>query len=363
MGNFEVLEIDSPRWKLTIEKAGDPGIFYLPEFCKFRLQGSTHRPVMLLYEENGKSVFDVSTMRDVSRLPFYQDIGNEFSSPPIDMASPEYNGPVIVNSGNDDVELLKNYRKALDAYCADNNIVTEFIRFRPLHDTVAALSGIENLVSASSVIYVDLRSGYEAAFANYRKKYRQQVRKAEREGAELRFVQPDEKNIALLASLYLDLMKRKNAKNYYFHELDYFKALFERLGKNIVMVEAYFQDEIVSSTVYYVDGKNLWAFYSGTIEEKLKTNAQKYMYDRMINWAAEKGFNYLMLGFGINTDDENDGVFFTKKGFSSLTTSVFHLRKVHKPELLQKLLKAKADYDIRHGLITKTDYFPSYYLN
>ena len=279
------------------------------------------------------------------------------------MASPEYNGPVVVNSGNDDIELLKNYRKALDFYCENNNIVTEFVRFRPLHDTVGTLSEIENLLSASSVIYVDLRSGYEHAFANYRQKYRQQVRKAEREGAELRFVQPDEENIARLATLYLELMKRKNAKNYYLHEIDYFKALFECLGKNIVMVEAYFQDEIVSSTVYYADGKNLWAFYSGTIEEKLKTNAQKYMYDRMINWAVEKGFDYLMLGFGINTDDENDGVFFTKKGFSPLSTQVFHLRKVHNPGLLQKLLQAKAAYDIRRGHKTETNYFPSYYLN
>ena len=70
MSKFTVIETGNPLWKETVEEAnGD--IFYDSSFCEFRCKAGNARPVMFRYEDTDGVVFDVTLLKDVRSLAFF----------------------------------------------------------------------------------------------------------------------------------------------------------------------------------------------------------------------------------------------------------------------------------------------------
>jgi hypothetical protein len=355
---FAALTVDDELWTTTTD-AARTDIFYRSEYCRFRSQGSPHRSLMLRYEDDLGVAFDVAIEKRVDTLAFFEDLSLDIPFAPLDFASPEYNGPVLVAAPRDRYELLRRFRGALEAYYRDRRVVTEFVRVHPFSSTESPLSELEQLHDVSEVVYVDLRGGHAAASRGYRKGHRAAVKKAERLGASVEIVAPDAGHVARLSELYLATMVRAGAKSVYRHPLQHFSALFEQLGDRALLVEARVGDELAASAVFLLGDRHVWYLYAGTNEALLPTGANNFKIDRMIAWAAERGFEALVLGGGFAT---GDGLFHTKRGYSHLTAPVRHLRKVHDPSLLDRLLRGKAAHDARLDRTTRTDYFPSYWL-
>ena len=356
---LEVIPLNDERWDETVSRF-PAGIFYTTRFCKFRACSAGISPVMLRYVDDRGLVFDVTTIKEISSLPFFCMVSQHFSSPPIDIASAEYNGPVVAGITGEEHGLLSAYRAAVDGYCAEHNVVTEFVRIHPMSSIAAVLAKIVPLIPASDMVYVDLRSGYDAARSNYSNKRRQEMNRAARCGARIEIVRPDPEAVLRCSRLYNDTMRRKAAKSIRVFDADYFVTLFDWLSEETLLVEAFMKDALASSTVFLLDHKNIWALYTGTVYELRDSDANLYMTDRMIAWAAERGYEYFLLGGGLEPDD---GMYTYKTRFSKLMSPVRHLRKVHQPELLQILLQAKSEYDRNQGRSTRLDYFPSYWLD
>jgi hypothetical protein len=107
----------------------------------------------------------------------------------------------------------------------------------------------------------------------------------------------------------------------------------------------------------------LWYEYSGSVPDLLSTHAHTYSLDSMVAWAAGRGFSYLVLGGAGDPRDPDDGVGRFKRGFSPLRRTSLQLRKVHCAGRLEMLLRAKERYDRSTGRETRTDWFPSYWLD
>jgi hypothetical protein len=350
---LEVIELDDPRWAETVQRHAD--LFYLPEFCRFKLQGQAHRPVLLRYEDDAGVAFDVTTIREVARLPFYAAIAGQFSSAPIDLASPEYNGPIAVGDPGARSALLRRYRAAVDEYCRTHAVVTEFVRLHPFET-----AGADDTSLAGDVVYVDLREGYEAAAARVNDGHRRTARRAAREGARFEIAPSHEERIRQFAGLYLDTMRRTHAKSVSLHSPDYFLALFRHLGTRAVLAESYSgSGRLASAIVLLVGDRRVWYKYGGTVEAERSSGANTLLFDRLFAWAAERGLDAFVLGGGLV---KGDGLYRNKLGYSPFTASVRHLRKIHDPEALTKLEAGKAAYDARIGRQTPLDYFPSYWL-
>jgi hypothetical protein len=359
---FEALGPDDPRWASTVDAAG-ADVFYRPEYVRFVTRSTSHAPVLLRYADDLGVVFDVTLIKRVDTLPFYADIARDFARPPVDLASPEYNGPVVASAPADRAELVRRYRAALDAYCRNTGVVTEFVRVHPLSDLDVAtgLGACEPLRDAAELIYVDLRAGYEAAARGYRKGHRAAVKRAAREGAVVRVVPPDDAAVARLAELYGATMARHGAKGYYRHDTGYFTTLFEHLGDRALLVEASTREGALAASAVFLRGaRHLWYLYAGTAEALRDTGANNYKIDRMVAWGAAHGCEALVLGGGFAP---GDGLYLTKRGYSHLAAPVRHLRKVHDVRALERLRAARAAYNARHGRPTREDYFPSYWLD
>ena len=352
---FRVLTLDDAEWDSVVSEAGAP-IFYSRAYCRFRLDPSVSRALLLLLTTPKGTVFDVTYARKIQTLPFFSSIASEMTMRPIDLASPEYNGPILMCEDSDRDELLAQYRQAVMGFCAQNSVVTEFIRFHPFRGVGPQLGA----TAAASVIYVDLRQGCEAAQRSYRKGHKSTIKKAEREGASARFAQSSEAAVRSLARLHEQTMRERCAKSVDYRSEEFFCKMFGILGEDAVLVEAYTGSELVSASVFLRSANELWYLYSGSIQNLLKTGAQTFALDKTIQWAAAQGLEYVVLGSGAAP---GDSLYLYKTGFSHLTAETMHLKVVHNAKLMRYLCEAKAKYNQAQLKPVRTDYFPSYWLD
>lgn len=357
---LNVLAIDDSRWPDLVREA-KADIFYEPSYCRFLTEGTPHSPVMLSYEDDLGRVFDVTVVKAIRSLPFFADIADQLSHSPVDLASPDYNSPIILADPRDVNELLRRYRHSVDQYCREANVVTEFVRFHPLSENVAACSQILEIHAGSELIYIDLRSGYEAAFQEYRKGHKSTVKKAAREGAEFRFCTNDDiGGLAKVYQLYTETMQRKDAKSVYLHGFEHFQNMARYLGDHLVVMQSLVEGQVASANIFFLGRKHIWFKYSGLDQTLRASGAHTFMLDRAIHWACEQGFDYFMLGGGMEPGDSTHA---SKRGFSHLSACVHHMKKIHDEKMMNLLVEAKTAYDNRIGHPTRTAYFPSYWLS
>lgn len=359
--SFEVITAADPRWLATLSKS-KAGVFYSPEYCGLHREAGSSA-AMLLYQDNLGVAFDVTSVKDVASLPFYDSVAGQFAYRPIDLANPIYNGPIVVSEGADLHELLRRYRNAVNQFCADNHVVTEFVRFHPLYEHPEELSRIEELIPVSDILYVDLREGYEVARKQYRKGHRWAAQKAARDGASWSFVEPVDDHLATFLRLYAWTQQRNGTRSMYVQKEPFFRSLFDVLKSRALLAESYAHGEVVSSSIFLDDKACLWYQYSGSALELLGTNAHTYLMDRTVAWAASKGISYLVLGGGGDPHDPADRIAKFKRGFSHLMGKVHQLKKVHHRATLEKLLLAKERYNRSLGREVRGDWFPSYWLD
>jgi hypothetical protein len=356
---FEVLSVDDNRWPDLVRQAG-ADIFYEPSYCRFETDGTPHRAIMMLYQDDLGTVFDVTVEKSVASLPFFGDIAAEFTSPPIDIASPDYNSPIILSEPGSQDELLKRYRHAVDHYCLERGVVTEFVRFHPMSATADTCAQYLQVTRGAELLYVNLTNGYDHAHEGYRKGHRSTIKKAARDGADFRLVPPtDPEALARLFQLYTETMQRKGAKSVYLLNSAHFDSMSRHLEHRILLMESLFRDQVASVNVFLLGQKHMWFKYSGLDQQLRNTGAHTFMMDRAFHWASNHGFEHVMLGGGIVA---GDSTYASKRGFTHTSAPVHHGKKIHNPRLMSRLIQAKQSYDSRLGLPTAADYFPSYWL-
>ncbi len=353
---FEILSIDDSRWpELVREASGD--IFYEPSYCRFLTEGTPHLPVMLLYEDHLGKVFDVTLVKAIQSLPFFADIADQFPDPPVDLASPDYNSPIVIADPRDSAKLLQCYRRSVDEYCRETGVVTEFVRFHPLSESAHLLE----TNPGAELLYIDLRPGYENAFHGYRKGHKSTIKKAAREGAEFRFCNStDTDALAKVYELYIEAMQRKEAKSVYLHKFEHFQNMARHLGDRLLILESLARGQIASANIFLLGRKHMWFKYSGLDQQLRGSGAHTFMLDRAIHWACEQGFEHFMLGGGIEPGDSTHA---SKRGFTHRSACIHHMKKIHNEKAMNLLADAKRAYDSRLGLPTRTAYFPSYWLS
>jgi hypothetical protein len=339
------------------------GLYYTKNFCRLLLESVGADLKTLHYQDELGIVFDVTQFKDISSLPFYALVADQFPQPPLDLATPFYNGPVVLTDAGNEVELLHRYRKAVDQFCVENGVITEFTRLHPFLHTLEMLSQIVQITSVLSGIYVDLRQGYEAARKEYRKGHRSAVQKAAREGATFQIVEADQPHLAAFTRHYAETMQRHGTKNVDLKPPEFFQALFMRMENRALLVESYMGESLVSSSIFLNDFPCLWYYYSSSVPELLKTNAHTYAMDRMIAWGAENNYEYMLLGGGSGAYKPDDSLYKFKTGFSHREAKGHQMRKVHNSKKLEALLTAKDQYNRSLGRPVRTDYFPSYWLD
>ena len=265
-----------------------------------------------------------------------------------------YGGPIIMEC-SDVQKLMDSYREAFSAYCRENRIICEFIRFH-LYDNVDVREHYygETVKMLDDVI-VDTTGSYDEIYMRYEHKVRKNVKKARANGLEMRI----EKSTAHLddfLTIYYETMQRNHAKQYYYFEREYFENIEKLLPHNFIYFDVLKDGKAIATELVLYSEKYAYSFLGGTLEDYYPMRPNDFLKDAIIQWCNATGISVFVLGGGYHKDD---GIYKYKRSFTPAPDVPFYVGKyIFDKEKYDYFVNARAAKDAVFDLAA--DYFPLY---
>lgn len=284
-------------WKALVEGFSAYDVYYLPGYVHgFQLHGDGE-PYLLYYEEDGMRAINVVMLRDVSeaRLLSGKVSPGEF----FDLSTPYgYGGWLIEGSGQID-RLFYDY----DAFCHENNIVSEFVRFHPVLGNASLVKGHYDISVLGPTIALTLESA-DQVWSNMTSKNRNMVRKARKNGLQIGHGSSPEL-YREFKQLYDETMLRDKAADYYYFDESMYESLMNDLPDNSKVFYVTFDDDIVAaSIIIYADG-HLNYHLSGSKAEYRSFAPSNLLLYEAARWGTEQGMKSFHLGGGVGAKEDN----------------------------------------------------------
>jgi serine/alanine adding enzyme len=348
-GFLQVLSIYEPEsWRTYLPAWRS--VFGSLEFASIAQEytGGTARLFVFRAEDGQGIVAYPLFLRPVSELQFAPGMTTQAW----DAASPEYTGPILLVPPAETA--VRDFRSQFDAYCLEQEIITEFAHLDPWKTCASALLE-EHVRQDREIVYVDLGWSRTDMWQNaFTRACRKNIRRASAEHVQV-FAATERDHIRQFYQVYVHTMDRNRASARYYFPLEFFMAFFDRMSENARFALAEYKGAIVAGTLFLHDGQSVYSYLGGAYQEyqdKRPTNA--VIYDT-ICWAQSQGKKRMILGGGYR---RNDGIFRFKASFSPLRARFNVYRHIHIPEQFDLLRRAWVDHygsDVEHR-----EYFPAY---
>ncbi|WP_245844500.1 GNAT family N-acetyltransferase [Salinicoccus kekensis] len=270
-----------------------------------------------------------------------------------DLISPYgYGGPVIHESTNKE-KLMSEFEDCFSVYCANNNIVSEFIRFHPIFQNQEDFKGIYDTMYLRQTVGTDFIK-FEDTFQNeFSRTARTKVRKRLRDDRFSFHIDRGFKNVEPFIDIYNLTMERHNATQFYYFNREYFYALKDKFGDDLMTISVKFEDKIIAMGLYFLSGDVIHDHLNGTNPDYLEYSPAYLLKYASMKWGVENGYSLIHYGGGVS-NAEDDPVLHFKKRFSKHTEFEFHIgKKIWDREVYDTLC------DMR-GMDKNRDFFPAY---
>jgi serine/alanine adding enzyme len=349
---WEVLHYDDPeereKWRARCRMFSDLDISYRPEYAYlFQLKGDGRACCFVYSESKEDLVIYPFLVRRINELPRFRDLPDRV----IDITVPYgYGGYLRRNSRLD----MERFCPVFQAYCRENLVVSEFVRFHPLLANQEYCPRHVHLQKWNDTVVMDLSGTGDDLWRNLTPPCRNKVRKAQKSGLRVVLEEGCE-NLEVFHRLYTDTMTRLQATPYYFFSLAWFQKLVELFPKNAVLAHVYQGGSIIATTLFLFSGRYMHYFLTGSDSAGRRFGANNLLLYEAALWGKSKGFQYLHLGGGQQSDDN---LFQFKASFSPLRAPFYVGTVIHTKEFYRYLDAKKLDGDTKNMSIDQ--YFPSY---
>jgi serine/alanine adding enzyme len=346
MSTAQVLTVEDERgWREFLPARSS--VFGSVEYAAIQEQhGAGEARLFALRSPRGPIAYPL-LLRPVSGLPF----GGRVGAGLFDAATPQYTGPFAAAAPDGDTRIA--FAEALDRWCAESGIVTEFAHLHPWRARSALLdqSGVE---LDREIVYVDLTQDPDSLWRDsYTHACRKNVTRARREGVRI-FAARDESDARELHRIYERTMDRRGARESYYFQPTYFASFLERLPENSRILLAEHDGRIVAATLYLHDETDAYSYLGGADHEAQHVRPTNAIVDEMIRWGRDRGLQRLVLGGGYAP---GDGIFRFKASFSPLRAELPLYKRVHLPDAYGSLLDA---WRSQHADDPEPAFFPPY---
>ncbi|MCD2136474.1 GNAT family N-acetyltransferase [Salinicoccus halitifaciens] len=270
-----------------------------------------------------------------------------------DLISPYgYGGPVIHESTNKE-KLISEFEDCFSIYCANNNIVSEFIRFHPIFQNQEDFSGIYDTMYLRQTVGTDFKR-FEDTFQNeFSRTARTKIRKRLRDDRFSFHIDRGFKNVESFIDIYNLTMERHNATQFYYFSREYFHALKDRFGEDLLTISVKFEDKVIAMGLYMLSGDVIHDHLNGTDPDYLEHSPAYLLKYASMKWGVENGYSLIHYGGGVS-NAEDDPVLHFKRRFSKHTEFKFHIgKKIWNQEVYNALCD-------KRGLDKNREYFPAY---
>lgn len=265
-----------------------------------------------------------------------------------------YGGPVIC-SATDKEKLLQCYAEAFAAYCRENHIICEFVRFHPIYRNYADFESVYQTIYSRHTVGTNLKDFTDPVQSEFSKTARREVRKAEAAGVTCTMnLHPD--NLDIFRKLYEETMDRNQADAMYYFPDEYYRMLTTTLRESVLEIQAQLDGETVASEIYFITDGLMHAHLLGSNQKLLEIGGGVFIEATAVKWGREHGYNYIHHGGG-RSSAEDDPLYKYKKKFGKNTEFDFYIgKKIWDPEIYRQMVELrKAD-----GEIENPGFFPEY---
>ncbi len=315
-----------------------PDIFYTPKYIEIFSKYEDGEPLFFYYENDKGKVFSPFIKRKIKSKNFF------------DISTPYGCGGLLVES-EDKHLLTKEFYKELKVFLLDNKIVAEFGRLHPYFFDKSLIQ--ENFIThfVTFSVFIDLKKRFEEMEKRIRKGHRAIIKKAIREKVELK-ISKEERDIKIFHTLYIETMKRKKARDFYFFPLWVVRELVENFKYSFVFI-SFFKGIPIASSIFLGYGKFFHYFLSGSNHNYRNLGGTHLIIYEAIKFAKEKGFEIMHLGGGMKGKDE---LFLFKSGFSNWHLPYYVYGLIHNEKVYNELVEERK----KMGPIKDEFFFPLY---
>jgi hypothetical protein len=252
------------------------------------------QPVFFVYEESGAVYYHGFHVAKVAGTNF------------VDIQSPYgYGGPV---SSSADEAFLANAWASYTAWCLENNVLVEFVRFHPLLENWRYYQG--EVIPDRQTVWLSLEN--DDLLASYNVRARTAVRKALKEGLRVEWMDGT-RFAGLFPNMYRVAMTEINADDFYHFNDGYFARLLN-WDKSCLAV-CFSGDEAIAGAIFLAEQEIMEYHLSASTPFGKKMSATNLILHEAALLGQKKGCCSLHLGGGTDSRADNALLFF-KAGFS-----------------------------------------------
>jgi len=350
--DFRVIALDEERdlWDSALGaiRPGLRDVYFESGYVLLWQRRGDGRAYGAIGTEPGATVLYPFLARELRDVPSLGDAADGL----LDLTTAYGYGGILADLSSDETAPLERFRAALGAWCEEQGVVSEFLRFHPFLDTHRRLRPLLEVVDVSETVICDLAPEPEQLLASMDPAHRRGLRKAQRAGLVVRPEIGDEA-YDRFRELYTETMTRREALASYFFDEAYFRDFRRLLGDRQSLLGVFLGDEMVAGGLMMRSQR--WAHYhlGGSSALHLDLRPNNILFYEAMLWARRHGAEALHLGGGYRKDDE---LLRFKRGFGAGRGTFAIGRAVHRRPDYERLTALHRE---RVGP-TVEGYFPAY---
>jgi len=327
---------DARAWDAQLAKLQESlrDIYFGAEYVALHTFEAGSRALLAVFEEAGQVWLYPFIMRPV---PMLRDCKLEDSW--FDLETPYgYGGPL---SASDDADFLRAAHRAFQNWCAQQRIVTEFVRLHPLLQNDRWLDPRVELVYDRATVSLNLAgiSELEIGKLPINKMSRYMIRRALRSGVQVESLSIKD-NFDEFMTLYKQTMARLAASEYYYFNDRYFAGLRELAHQKGWLLVAKRDGRWLAAALFLRGTKYLHYHLSGSTEDRQNGASNLLLYEAAV-MGSRHGFSQLHLGGG-STSSAQDSLLEFKKSMGT-DCHRFHIgKRIHDRDVYARLKEAWA---------------------
>lgn len=310
---------DSILWNSYLNKIPNirKDLYFTPEYYSLYQNYGDGEARCFVFEKEGNIAFYPFLKNPVTPLGYklekeYYDIQGAYG----------YNGLIV---STDNAEFIAEFWNEFDAWCQENNIVAEFMRFHPLLNNQCLASPKMKTFFSRHTVALDLSLSLDEIWTQqFSSKNRNMIRKAEKGGVTI----VESNDYETFRKLYDSTMTNLNAENYYFFPQSYYDEYKVSFKDNSILCFAMLDGKVIAGSMFMFSED--YAHYHLSARDR---NYSKYAANNLILWygiqkAKERGCKWFHFGGG-TTGDEGDSLLLFKQNFSKTKTEFWIGKRVH----------------------------------
>ncbi len=300
---------DTKEWEKYISFCEKKDLFFSLDYFNL-FEKSGHGNGNLFVYEKKKNYFVFPYLINSLKKYGYEKYENYY-----DIQTPYGYGGFISNTDNEEFinESLENF----NIFAKKNNIIASFIRFNPFISKSPKNSSILNIFLNREILYIDLTSDLNSIYKKvYSSNQRNMIRKARRQFTIKH--SNDRETYKNFVNLYLQNMRRINAKKFYFFDDLFFDKFFENLKDNLIIFTAAKKtnpSEPISAILVLFDDNYSYYFLAGKSDKNNDNSSTNILIHKALIFLKNKKINIFNLGGG-NSTKSDDPLFKFKKSIS-----------------------------------------------